>query len=143
MPNLRRTAKSGNHWTKAELDVYNITIVPQTKGEFFATNDLPDPKEPSLLGFMTNESRETAMGTDKKPRPTQLLYDLNLAVNPIVGHMMAVVNFAAELLQGLDCDNNSRIGFIRLILPFLICGENSISKTDVCVMDDNDILLLL
>jgi hypothetical protein len=37
-----------------------------------------------------------AMGTDKKLRLMQLLYDLDLAVNPIVGHMTAVVNLAVE-----------------------------------------------
>jgi len=35
MANLLRTAKSGSDWTRAELDAYNIAIVPQTKAEFF------------------------------------------------------------------------------------------------------------
>jgi len=46
MANLLRTAKSGSDWTRAELDAYNIAIVPQTKAEFFGTNDFPDPTEP-------------------------------------------------------------------------------------------------
>lgn len=81
MANLLRTAKSGSDWTRAELDAYNIAIVPQTKAEFFGTNNLPDPTEPSLLGFMTNESRQTA--TDKKTK--QLLHYLDLAMDPKMG----------------------------------------------------------
>jgi len=139
MANLLRTAKSGSDWTRAELDAYNITIVPQTKTEFFGTNDFPDPTEPSLLGFMTNESRQTA--TDKKTK--QLLHYLDLAMDPKMGQEAAVDNFAAELLRGLNYDDNDRIVFIRHALPFLICGENSIAQTDVCLMDDDEILLLL
>lgn len=40
MANLFRTAKSGSNWTTAELDACNIAIVPQSKAEFFGTNDL-------------------------------------------------------------------------------------------------------
>jgi len=141
MANLLRTAKSGSDWTRAELDAYNIAIVPQTKAEFFGTNDFPDPTvtEPSLLGFMTNESRLTA--TDKKTK--QLLHYLDLPMDPKIGQEAAVDNFAAELLRGLNYDDNDRIVFIWHALPFLICGENSIAQTDVCIMDDDEILLLL
>ncbi|CAA7263532.1 unnamed protein product [Cyclocybe aegerita] len=139
MANLLRTAKSGSNWTTAELDAYNITVVPQTKAEFFGTNDFPDPTEPSLLGFMKNESRETA--TEKKTK--QLLHYLDLAMDPKMGQEAAVANFAAELLRGLEYDDNDRIVFIRHAIPFLICGETLIAQTDVCVIDDDEILLLL
>jgi len=82
MANLLRTAKSGSNWTTAELDAYNITVIPQTKADFFGTNDFPaDPTEPSMLGFMTNESRETA--TYKRTK--QLLHYLDLTMDPEVG----------------------------------------------------------
>lgn len=139
MANLLRSVKSGSNWTTAELDAYNITIVPQTKTEFFGTNDFPDPTQPSMVAFMTNESRETT--TDKKTK--QLLHYLDLAMDPKMGLEAAVDNFAAELLRGLEYDDNDRIVFIRHAIPFLICGETSIAQTDVCVIDDNEILLLL
>jgi hypothetical protein len=140
MANLPRTAKSGINWTTAELDAYNITIIPQTKAEFFGTDDFPNPTGPSISGFMTNESRETA--TDKRTK--QLLYYLDLAMDPKVGlEESAVGNFAAELLRGLDYDDKDRIVFIWRAIPFLICGETSIAQTDVCAMDDYEILLLL
>jgi hypothetical protein len=139
MAQLLRTAKSGSDWTANELAAYNITVVPQNKEEFFGTIDFPDPVEPSLAGFMTAETRQDA--TDKKTR--QLLHYLDLAMDPKVGQDAAVDNFAAELLRGLDYDNENRIIFIRHALPFLICGENSVAQTDVCIIDDNEILLLL
>lgn len=59
MANFRRTAKLGHNWTPVDLDVYNITVVHQTKAEFFGTGDLPEPSEPSLRGFMTTETGQT------------------------------------------------------------------------------------
>jgi hypothetical protein len=46
-------------------------------------------------------------------------------------------------LEKLGYDDGGRIIFIRLALPFLICGVSSFAQTDVCVMDDNEVLLLV
>jgi hypothetical protein len=139
MAQLLRTPKSGSDWTVNELCAYNITVVPQNKQEFFGTIDFPDPSEPSLAGFMVAETRQDA--ADKRTK--QLLHYLDLAMDPKIGQEAAVDNFAAELLRGLEYDDENRIVFIRHAIPFLICGENSVAQTDVCVMDDNEILLLL
>jgi hypothetical protein len=139
MAQLLRTAKSGSDWTANELAAYNITVVPRNKEEFFGTSHFPDPAEPSLAGFMTAETKQDT--ADKKAR--QLLHYLDLAMDPKIGQEAAVVNFAAELLRGLDYDDEYRIVFIRHAIPFLICGGNSVAQTDVCIMDDNEILLLL
>ena len=139
MAQLLRTPKSGSDWTANELCAYNIAVVPQNKQEFFGTIDFPDPAEPSLAGFMIAETRQDA--ADKRTK--QLLHYLDLAMDPKIGQEAAVDNFAAELLRGLEYDDENRIVFIRHAIPFLICGENSVAQTDVCVMDDNEILLLL
>jgi hypothetical protein len=140
MANLLRTAKSASNWSEMDLDAYNITIVPQNKAQFFGTNDLPYPTEPSMLDFMTNESQETA--TDEKAK--QLLQYLYMAIYPRAGEEAAVENFAAELLRALEYDDNDRIVFIRHGIPFLNCREILVAQTDVCVMnDDCEILLLL
>ena len=139
MANYNRTTKPGSEWTANELDAYNITVVSQNKEEFFGTIDLPNPAEPSMAGFMVTETRQDAQ--DKKTR--QLLHYLDLAMSPKIGQEAAVDNFAAELLRGLDYDDANRIIFIRHAIPFLICGENSSAQTDVCIIDDNEILLLL
>ncbi|KAH9025961.1 hypothetical protein EDB85DRAFT_2277127 [Lactarius pseudohatsudake] len=117
----------------------NITVVPQSKEMFFGTTDFPDPTGPSLTGFMVTETRQGA--ADKRTR--KLLHYLDLATDPKTGQEAAVVNFAAELLKGLEYDDDNRIVFIRRAIPFLTCGEDSITQIDVCIMDDNEILLLL
>jgi hypothetical protein len=141
MAQLLRTPKSGSDWTANELCAYNITVVPQNREEFFRTIDFPDPAEPSLVGFMTAETHRDAGNQGTK----QLFYYLDMAmpVDPQIGQEMAVVNFAAQLLRDLEYDYGDRVVFIRRGIPFLICGENSVAQTDVCVMDDKDILLLL
>jgi hypothetical protein len=138
MANLLRTAKSASNWSEMDLHAYNITIVPQNKAQFFGTNDLPYPTEPSMLNFMTNESQETA--TDKKTK--QLLQYLYMAIYPRAGEEAAVENFAAELLRALEYDDSDRIVFIRHGMPFVICMETLVAQTDVCVMDDEILLLL-
>ncbi|KAH9047120.1 hypothetical protein EDB84DRAFT_1673734 [Lactarius hengduanensis] len=110
-----------------------------SKEVFFGTTDFPDPTGPSLTGFMVTETRQGA--ADKRTR--QLLHYLDLATDPKTGQEAAVVNFAAELLKGLEYDDDNRIVFIRRAIPFLTCGEDSIAQIDVCIMDDNEILLLL
>ncbi|KAH9047116.1 hypothetical protein EDB84DRAFT_1462794 [Lactarius hengduanensis] len=139
MAQLLRTPKSGSDWTANELYAYNITVVPQSKEVFFGTIDLPDPTEPSMAGFMVAEIRQDA--TDKRTK--QLLHYLDLAMVPKIGQEAAVVNFSAQLLRDLEYDEDNRIVFIRRAIPFLTCGENSVAQIDVCIMDDNEILLLL
>ena len=139
MAQLIRTAKSGSDWTALELRAYNITVVPQSKEEFFGTINLPNPAELSLVGFMTTETRQQAADNNMR----KLLHFLDLAMNPKVGMETAVDNFASQLLQALGYDDESRIVFIRQSIPFIICGANSVAQTDVCVMDKNEILLLL
>ncbi|KAH8992726.1 hypothetical protein EDB92DRAFT_1945134 [Lactarius akahatsu] len=89
---------------------------PQSKEVFFGTIDFSDPTEPSTADFMT--WRWTSQEA-------------------------AVVKFSAQLLRGLEYDDDDSIVFIRRAIPFLTCGENSVAQIDVCIMDDNEILLLL
>ena len=88
---------------------------------------------------MVSETRQDA--ADKSTK--QLLHYLDLVMNPKIGQEVAVDNFAAELLRSLGYDDENRIVFIRHAIPFLICGDNSVAQTNVCIMDDNEILLLL
>ena len=78
MTNLIRSAKSGSDWTYSELAPYNITVVSQTKPEFFGVNDLPVPAQPTIIGFMAAEDRADAQDDDTKKY-------LDLAVNPKAG----------------------------------------------------------
>ena len=46
-------------------------------------------------------------------------------------------------LQKLGYDDDDRIIFIRCALHLVICGVSSSAQTDICVTDDNEILLLV
>lgn len=136
MAQLLRTSKSARDWTANELYAYNITVVPQNKEAFFDTTDFT---EPSLPGFMVAETRQDAR--DKRTR--QLLHYLELAMDPKSGHETAVVNFAAELLKSLKYDDEDSIVFTQRTIPFLTCGKNSVAQIDVCVIDEDGMIMLL
>lgn len=139
MANLIRSANSGSDWTRSKLAVYNIMVVHQTKQEFFGVVDLPVPTEPSLAGFMATEDRANAPDNETR----KLLHYLDLALDPKVGQEAAVENFAAKLMEKLRYDDGSRIIFIGRASPLLICGLTTVAQTDICVMDDDEILLLV
>ena len=134
-----RSAKPGSDWTANELNAYHITVVSQNKQQFFGVPNLPAPARPSLVGFQTTEDRQHAADDETR----KLLHYLDLALDPKVGLEAAVVNLAAKLLDKLGYDYGGRIIFFRRALPFLICGVTSLAQTDICVMDDNEILLLV
>ena len=114
MANLIRSAKSGSDWTRRELAAYNITVVSQTKPEFFGVNDLPVPAQPTIIGFMAAEDRADAQEDDTK----KLLFYLYLVLNPKAGQEAAVDNFMAKLLEKLGYDAGNRIIFIQRAFPF-------------------------
>ena len=139
MPNMLRFAKSSSDWTDNELCAYNITVVPQTKEQFFGSAELLRPTNPPIVGFMEVENR----GGAEDPETRKLLHYLDLALDPKVGQESAVGNFASKLLEKLGYDAEDRIIFMRHALPFEICGTTSLTQTDVCIMDDNEILCLV
>ena len=126
-------------WTQYELNHFNIRTVIQNKQEFFGSANLPAPITPSLAGFMTIEDREHAV--DRKTR--KLLHYLDLVLDPQVGQESVIDNFAAKLLEELGYDDGDRIIFTRRALPIIIAGEPYTTQADVCVMDDNDRILLI
>lgn len=73
----------------------------------------------------------------------KLLYYLNLAHNAGVGQEADVDSFAHNLLEKLGYDSGFRIFLTRQSLPLLICGSNCNARTEVCICDNNDILLLV
>ena len=126
-------------WTQFELFHSGINIKPQSKQEFFGSANLPAPVIPSLAGFMTTEDRVHAV--DRETR--KLLHYLDLVLDPQVGQESVVDNFAAKLLEKLGYDDGDRIIFTRRALPIVVAGEPYTTQVDVCVMDDNNQILLI
>lgn len=116
-----------------------ISLVSQNKQQFFGVPNLPAPARPALVGFMTTEDRQHAADSETR----KLLHYFDLALDPKVGQEAAIDNFAAKLLEKLGYDDADRIIFIRRALPLVICGVSSLAQTNICVMDDDEILLLL
>jgi len=139
MANIIRTAKSGSDWTVNELDAYNITIVSQDSATFFGSDVLPLPTHhPDLIDKATADEMEDEDSY-------QVLRYMDLAMDPIPGEESAVDDFAMQLLRTMGYAGRAvgRDLRSRKDIPFLICGEWRHAKTDVCIMDRNEILLLV
>ena len=126
-------------WTESVLNRYNIRAVAQNKQEFFGVADLPTPVIPSLAGFMTTEDREHAADGETR----KLLHYLDLVLDPQIGQEAAVDNFVAKLLEKLGYDEGHRITFTRRPLPIDFAGVSYITHANVCVMGDDDQILLI
>ena len=137
MSQLIRSAKSGSDWTVNELAAYNIRVVYQDATTFFERPDLP---QPSIIP-------EVLTATDPDDTTDDSAYELlrymDLAMSLPPAEESAVDDFAVVLLRALGYTRRGRVSRTRKDIPLLICGENRHVKTDVCIIDDNEILLLV
>ncbi|OBZ66235.1 hypothetical protein A0H81_13720 [Grifola frondosa] len=138
MANLIRSAKSGNDWTKNELRAYNINVVEQSLPEFFGLNELP-PVPPAVRHFCEITDRALAPDDDTY----KLLHHLDLAQNPKAGQEAAIDTFTARLLETLGYARGHRIILTHQALPLIICGTQCSARTDVCICDKDNYLLLV
>ncbi|KAH9483370.1 hypothetical protein JR316_0005476 [Psilocybe cubensis] len=139
MANVVRTAQTGNSWTVNELDAYNITIVSQDAATFFGVEELTVPEH--LSDLLTNLTAEEAVEDDTY----QVLRYMDLAMNPIPGEESAVVDFSMQLLWKLGYAGR-KVGRdlrSRKDISLLTCGEWWHTRTDLCVMDNYEILLIV
>jgi hypothetical protein len=68
---------------------------------------------------------------------------MDLAMDPVPAEESAVDNFAVCLLTLLGYVPRTRMTRTRADIPLTICGEQCHAKTDVCVVDEEDILAIL
>ena len=125
-------------WTESVLNTY-LQVVTQNKQEFFGVADLPAPIIPSLAGFMTTEDREHAAD----PETRKLLHYLELVLDPQIGQEAVLDHFVAKLLEKLGYDEGDRITFTRRAFPIVFGCVEYITHADVCVMGDDDQILLI
>jgi hypothetical protein len=135
MANFAMTGKSGSEWTSHELRSLNIRVEDQSLQEFFGLDTLPDIPN-SVAHFSELDERTLAPddGTYK------LMHYLDLA------HRQddAVWPFVARLLETMGYTSGHRLAVSKQELPLLFCGLRTSAKAEVCVIDDeNDILLLV
>lgn len=137
MANLLRTAKSGNDWGRSELRAFNIVVEYQDAPAFFGIDPLPQP--PVAAELLNNVEAEDMADE----RNYTLLRYMDLAMNPVPAQESAVDDFAIELLKTLGYARRPRVVRSRVDIPLFICGEQHHAKTDVCIVDTDEILLLI
>jgi len=139
MANITRSAKSGNEWTKNELEAYNIKITFQDTPTFFGEASLPDPA--------VNQEVLTALSAHDAVNYTvyNLITHIDLAMMPSVREESAVDDFAVALFHCLGYIHRPRAIRTRKELRFFVCGEYKYTNTDVCIIDTNanDVILLV
>ncbi|KAH9001258.1 hypothetical protein EDB92DRAFT_1825584 [Lactarius akahatsu] len=138
MAELIRNAKSARYWTRNELAAYNIAVEYQDATAFFGTHNLPQPATvyPAVL-------TDTGPDDAADDGVYELLRMMDLAMSPAPAEESAVDDFVVLLLRALRYNTRGRVLRTRKDIPLVICGENRYAKTDVCIIDQNEILLLV
>ena len=132
-----RSPKSGSDWEPNDLLAYNIVIQFQDATTFFGVNPLP---QPAVANEVLTQHNADDMTNDSNYK---FMNYMDLAMNPVPMEESAVVDFAVCLLSLLDYAPRTRITRTWADITFTICGERRHAKTDVCVVDKDDIILLL
>ena len=138
MTELIRSAKSGSDWKGNEVAAYNITIEYQDAAAFFGVHNLPQPTTVNPAVLTATDPDEAA-----DDGVYELLRTMDLAMSPAPAEESAVDDFAVLLLRALGYTTRGRVLRTRKDIPLVICGENRHAKTDVCIIDENEILLLV
>ncbi|KAJ2916085.1 hypothetical protein MD484_g4318, partial [Candolleomyces efflorescens] len=137
MADLLRTAKSGRDWGIIELAAYNIEIQFQDAATFFGVDPLPAP---AVANEVLTKPHADDMQDDSNYK---LLRYMDLAMDPVPTEESAVNDFAVHLLKVLGYAPRTRMARTRADIPLRTCGEQRHAKTDVCIVDSDDILLLV
>ncbi|KAJ7731820.1 hypothetical protein DFH07DRAFT_847003 [Mycena maculata] len=136
MADLIRSARSGSDWMENDLHAYRIRIEYQDAATFF---QIPGPGLPGPV------VRHPAVLTLPGPAaaPDEDAYHFLRVLDMTMVDDSAVDDFAVLLLKELGYLPIGRVSRMRLDIRFVICGEERYADTDVCVIDDHGIILLV
>lgn len=139
MSDLLATSKSGNDWTQTDLLNYCIKVTNLPFQAFFHPLSLTDlPPLPHAL-------EPFALALDHTQAPDdatyQWLHYLDLAQDG--PEEVAVDIFADRLMHLLGYDQGRRLILTRYHIPSVFCGVHHSLMTDLCICDENEIILLL
>ena len=137
MATLLRSAKSGSDWSDNELLAFNIRVVDASNAAFFNNPQLHPPVVSETIlnnmnkpdGPLTKDDRLffQYMGLVENPRSPESRVD----------------DFAAFVLHILNYDDEDRVICQRTEISFPMAGQRVDAKTDVCLMDELELLLLI
>lgn len=139
MANLVRSSKPGSDWTPNDLLAYQIRVEYQDSQTFFGLPDLPKPHVDNEI--LTAPDATATQNDD----PYYLLRTMDLAMAAPPGEESAVDDFTVQLFSMLRYTGRAvgRVARTRKDLTFWVCGQQRHARTDVCIVDASDILLLV
>lgn len=137
MSHLIRSPKSASDWSNNELRAYHITVEEQDATSFFGIGKLPDPNCPQ--DFLRNR-----VATENVDKITNgLLWDMEeIIIQSQLGEA-SVDQFACSLLLATGFTSRHVHPSLRRSLRLLIGGERRSAQTDVCLVYDHSMLLLV
>ncbi|KXN91087.1 hypothetical protein AN958_03154 [Leucoagaricus sp. SymC.cos] len=139
MSSVLPTCKSGNDWTQADLHRFSIKVTDLPFRAFFSPLSLQDlPPLPHALGPFASIPHHTQAPDDSTYR---WLRYLDLAQDE--PEEIAVDVFADRLLHLTGYDQGRRLILTRHAIPSVFCGIQYSLTTDLCICDENEIILLL
>jgi hypothetical protein len=139
MATLIRSTKSGSEWTRNELRAFNITITHQKVATFFGNPTLPQPPVDRII--LDNRQYPPDGIADKDNRNFFFYLEEAMATPP--GEESAVADFTAHLLSLLGYNTANCFIRQRKDIPLVMCGGRTQAKTNVCVVDRDQRILLL
>ncbi|KAF8909712.1 hypothetical protein CPB84DRAFT_1673391 [Gymnopilus junonius] len=139
MANLIRTAKSGSDWTGNELLAFNIRVENANTAAFFNRPELP-PVDMSDTILDNTEKPEEPLQKDDR-----LFFRYLGLVEKPQSPESHVDDFAAFILRifNYDSDDQDRVICQRPEFSFPMAGQRVDAKSDLCVMNENDYLLIV
>ena len=137
MAKLIHSAKPASKWTEHDLAAYNITVVHQDITTFFGMHNLPQPTiDPAAL----TATEPDGVANDDVYR---LLHKMDHVMSVAPVEELAVSNFTMLLLRAMGYDSRGRDIRMKEVMPLTICGETRHAKSDICIVDENGVLLLI
>ena len=139
MANIIRSARSGDDWTYADTDAYNIHLSFQNATTFFEVDQLPAPIIDNEI--LTVENANDTVSDDNY----NLLSLLNSVMDASNPEKSRVDDFMISLFRAIGYLHRPRVVQSRKELHLRICGESKYARPGVSIIDknmDNSILLV-
>jgi hypothetical protein len=136
-PWCKPSSKSGSDWTEDDLSAFKITFEGQDSATFFGVDPLPHPVNiPAAI--LTDLSRKM----DTQDRETYRFLGLMEQAMSSATLETAVDDFSQNVFRLMRYDDPGFLVRSGVDLTFFMCGEERHAQTDVCVMN-NDLILLI
>ena len=137
MASLLRSAKSGSDWSDNELFAFNIRVANATIPAFFNITELPPPTVSATILNNMDKPDGPLMKDDR------LFFQYMKLAEKSRSPESRVDDFAAFILRILNYDDEDRVICQRTEISFPMVGQRVDAKTDVCLMDELEFLLLV